>query len=87
VSLKNAKTLLQNIDEANSIGGKMVSVLDSGVVEHGFEHSPVKDYNISIFSFSAKHTTLMSKGKELLFRHQDNVSDKSYMSIHRLLCQ
>jgi hypothetical protein len=39
VSLKNAKTLLQKIDEANSIGGKMVSVLDSGVVEHGFEHS------------------------------------------------
>jgi hypothetical protein len=44
----------------------MVSVLDSGVVEYGFEHSPVKDYKISIFSFSAKHTTLMSKGKDLV---------------------
>jgi hypothetical protein len=41
----------------NRIGGVMVSVLASSVVDRGFEHrsGQTKDYKIGIYCFSAKH--------------------------------
>jgi hypothetical protein len=44
----------------NRIGGVMVSVLASSVVDRGFEHrsDQTEDYNIGICCFSTEHTTL-----------------------------
>ena len=60
------------------IGGVMVSVLASSVVDRGFESrsDETKDYKIGICCFSAKHTALRRKSKEWLARNQDNVSEK-----------
>jgi hypothetical protein len=46
--------------EMNRIGGVMVSILASGVVDRGFEtqSDQTKDYKIGICCFSAKHTAL-----------------------------
>ena len=48
------------------IGGVMVSVLASKVVDRGFEpgSDQIKDYKIDICCFSAKHTELRSKSKD-----------------------
>jgi hypothetical protein len=50
------------------IGGVMVSILASGAVDRGFKlwAGLTKNYNIGICWFSARHTTLNSKGKEWL---------------------
>ena len=50
----------------NCIGGAMVSVLASSVVDREFEHrsGQIKDYKIGIRCFSAKHAALMSKNKD-----------------------
>ena len=67
----------------------MVSVLASSVVDSGFEpwSGQTKDYKIDICCFSAKHAALRRKSKDWLAWNQDNVSEWSDMSIHRLLFQ
>ena len=62
--------------EMNRIGGVMVSILASGVVDRGFEtqSDQTKDYKIGICCFSAKHTALRKKRKDWLSQNQDNVS-------------
>ena len=69
------------------IGGVMVSVLDSSVVDLGFEpwSGQTKDYIIGICCFSAKHAALRSKSKDRLARNQNNVSEWGDMSIRGLL--
>ena len=64
------------------IGGVMVSVLASSVVDRGFEprSGQTKDYKIGICCFSANHTELMSKTIDL-------ESGKYDMSIRGLLFQ
>ena len=71
----------------NRIGGVMVSVLVSSVVERGFEtwSSQTNDYEIGICCFSAKHTALRRKSKDWLARNQNNVSEWSDMSTCGLL--
>ena len=61
----------------NRIGGIMVSVLVSSVVDRGFEFRPgqTKDYKIGICYFSVKHTALRRKSKDCLARNQNNVSE------------
>jgi hypothetical protein len=60
----------------NRIGGVMVSMLASGVVDCGFEpwSGQTKDYKIGICCFSAKHAAFRRKSKDWLARNQDNVS-------------
>jgi hypothetical protein len=71
----------------NRIGGVMVSVLVSSVVERGFEtwSSQTNDYEIGICCFSAKHAALRRKSKDWLARNQNNVSEWSDMSTCGLL--
>jgi hypothetical protein len=71
------------------IGGVMVSVLASSVVDHGLEprSGQTKDYKIGICCFSAKQATLKRKSKDGLARNQDNVSGWVDMFILRLLFQ
>ena len=59
------------------IGGVMISVLDLSTVDRGFEPrlGQTTDYGIGICCFSAKHTSLRSKSKDLLARNQNNVSE------------
>ena len=73
----------------NRIGGVMISVLASSVVDRGFEFrlGHTKDYKIGICCFSGKHTALKRKSKDWLARNQVNVSEWGDMSIHRLLFQ
>ena len=68
---------------SNRIGGVMVSVLASSVVDHGFESwsGQTKDYMIGICYFSVKHTALRRKSKDWLTQNQANVSEWSNMSI------
>ena len=65
------------IHSLNRIGGIMVSVLASSVVDCGFEprSSNAKDYKIDICCFFTKHAALRRKTKEWLARNHDNVSD------------
>ena len=46
-----------------------------------------KDYEIGICCFSAYHAALRRKNKDGLARNQNNVSEWSDMSTHRLLFQ
>jgi hypothetical protein len=71
----------------NRIGGVMVSVLVSSVVERGFEtwSSQTNDYEIGICCFSAKHAALRRKSKDWLARNQNNVFEWSDMSTCGLL--
>jgi hypothetical protein len=50
----------------NHIGGVMVSVLDSSVVDCGFEHESgqTKDHDIGICCFSAKDAASKRKSKD-----------------------
>jgi hypothetical protein len=61
------------------IGGVMVCVLVSIVVDRGFElrSGQTKDYKIGICCFSAKHAALRRKSNDWLARNQSNVSDWS----------
>ena len=58
------------------IGGVMVSVFASSVVDRGFEprSGQTNDYNIGICYFSAKHAALRRKSKDWLARNRDDVS-------------
>jgi hypothetical protein len=69
------------------IGGVMVSVLASSVVDRGVEPrlGQTKDYKIGICYFSAKHAALRRKSKDSLPRNQNNVSELSDMSTRGLL--
>ena len=71
------------------IGGIMVSVLASGVVDGGLEprSSQTKDYKIGICCFSTKHAALKGKSKNWLAQNQYNVSEWGSMSIRELLFQ
>jgi len=66
----------------NHIGGVMLSVLASSVVDRGFEprSGQTKDYEICIYCFSATHAVLRRKSKDWLVRNQENVSEWSGMS-------
>jgi hypothetical protein len=57
------------------IGGVIVSVLTSSVVDSGFKpwSGQTKDYKIGICCFSAKHVALRRKSKDWLARNQDTV--------------
>ena len=65
----------------------MVNVLDSSVVDRGFEPQlgKMKDNKIGICFFSAKHSALRRKSKDYLVLNLDNVSEWGDMSIRRLL--
>jgi hypothetical protein len=67
----------------------MVSVLASSAVDRGFQSrsSQIKDYEIGICCFSAKHAALRRKSKDWLALNQDNVSEWRDMSIRGLLFQ
>jgi hypothetical protein len=73
----------------NRIGGVMVSVLASSVVDRGFEprSGQTKDYKIGICCFSAKLAVLRRKSKDWLARNKNNVSVWSDMSTRGLLFQ
>jgi hypothetical protein len=73
----------------NRIGGVMVSMLASGVVDCGFEpwSGQTKDYKIGICCFSAKHAAFRRKSKDWLARNQDNVSKWGDISTRGLLFQ
>ena len=60
--------LIRYQKSVNIIGGIMVSVLISSVVDRGFKlwSSQTKDYSIGICCFSAKHTALRRKKKRLV---------------------
>ena len=67
----------------------MVSVFASSAVDRGFEprSGQIKDYEIGICCFSAKHAVLKRKSQDWLDRNQDNVSEWSDMSTRGLLFQ
>jgi hypothetical protein len=73
----------------NSIGGIMVSLLTSSVVDREFEPRSglTKDYKIGICCFSAKYVALSRKSKDWLAWNQNNVSEWRDMSICGLLFQ
>jgi hypothetical protein len=60
----------------NRIGGVIVSVLASSVVDRGFKprSGQTIDYQIGICCFSAKHAALKRKGKDWLIQNQNYVS-------------
>ena len=59
------------------LGGVLVSMLISSVVDHGFDpwSGKTKDCQIGICCFSAKHAALRRKSKDWLDWNQDNVSE------------
>ena len=71
----------------NLIGGVMVSVLASSVVDRGFEprSGQTRDYKIGICCFSTKYVVLMRKSKDWLARNQNNMSEMRDMSTHGVL--
>jgi hypothetical protein len=70
----------------NHIGGVIVIVLSSSMVDRGFEprSGQTKDYTIGICCFSAKYAALRSKSKDWFSRNQNNVSEWSDMSTRGL---
>ena len=80
---------LLHVRSQNRIGGGMVSVLASSVVDRGFESrsGQTKDFKIGICCFSAKHAAFRRKSKDWLARNQNNVSEWSDMSTRGLLFQ
>ena len=81
--------MVKYINGLDRIGGVMVSVLASSVVDHGFEPplGQTIDYKIGFCCFFAKHVAVRRKSKDWLARNQDNVSMWVDMSIHGLLFQ
>ena len=69
----------------NRIGG----VLASSVVDREFEprSGQIKNYEIGICCFSAKHAALRRKRKDWVARNHNNVSEWSDMSNNGLLFQ
>ena len=73
----------------NRIGGILVSVLASSVVDRGFEprSGQIKDYKIGIYCYSAKDAALKRKDKDWLIRDKDNLSKWGDLSTRGLLFQ
>jgi len=73
----------------NRIGGVMVCLLASSVVDRGFEPRAglTKYYEIGMRCFSAEHSALRRKSKDWLVRNQDTMSKWGDMSILGLLFQ
>ena len=71
----------------NHIDGAMASEFASSALNRLFEPRSgyAKYYEICICFFSAKHTSLTRKSKDLLARIQDNVSEWGNISIGELL--
>ena len=71
------------------IGGVMFGVLASSAIDGGFKprSGQTKDYEIGICCFSAKYAALRRRSKDCLVQNQNNVSEWSDMSTHRLLFQ
>ena len=67
---------MKSLSVIDVIGGVMVSVFTSRVVDRGFESrsGQTKDCKIGICCFSTKQATLRRKSKDWLARNQDNVS-------------
>ena len=78
-----------NCKKKNHIGGVIVGVLDSSVVDRGFEplSDQTKDSRIGMCCFPARHTASRRKSKDCLAQNQDNVSEWGEMSIRELLLQ
>jgi hypothetical protein len=72
-----------------SISDVMVRVIASSAVDRGFESrsGQIKDYEIDICCFYAKHEILRRKSKDWLAGNQNNVSKWSNMFILGLLFQ
>ena len=85
----NMKYLSQLSSLWNRIGGVMVSVLATSVVDRVFEprSGQTKDYKIGICCFSAKHVALRRKSKDWLARNQNNVFEWNDMSTLGLFFQ
>ena len=73
----NTRHIEESSNGANRIGGVIVSVLASSVVDRGFvpRSGQTKNYQISIRYFSAKPPALRGKIKDWFARNQDNVSE------------
>ena len=71
------------------IGGVMVSLLPSDVVDHGFELwlDQTKYNKIGICCFSSKYAALRSKSKDWLATNYDDVYEWSDMSNNGMLFQ
>ena len=69
--------MLYALCELLHVGGVIVSLLASSVVDRVFEprSGQTKDYKIGISCFSDKHAALRRKSKDRLARNQDNVSE------------
>jgi hypothetical protein len=69
------RSLQAFLPQYNRIGGVMVSVFASSLVDRGFEPrlGQTKDYKIGICCFFAKHAALRRKRKDWLAWNQDNV--------------
>jgi len=77
--------MLEINQSTNHFHGVMVNMLTSivGLSLWG----KTKDYEIDICCFSANHTALRTKRKDLVTRNQDNVPEWGDMYICRLLFQ
>ena len=81
--------MLTLYNAVNRIGGIMVSVLASSVVDRGFwpRSGKTKDYKFDICCFSTKRAVLRNKSKDWLDRNRNNVFEWSDMSMRGLLFQ
>jgi hypothetical protein len=61
----------------------MVSVLASSALDRGFRSrsGQTKDYTIGSCCFCAKHAALRRKSKYWLARNQNNVSERTVVSV------
>ena len=73
----------------NRMGGVMVNMLASSVVDRGFQpwSGQTKDYKIGICCFSAKRESSRSYSKDWFARNRGSVSEWGNMSIRGLLFQ
>ena len=87
--MEEIKTIHYNGQKNDRIGGVMVSVLSSSVVDRGFQpwSGQTKAYEIGICCFSTKHTALRRKSKDWLAQNHNDMSEWSDISICRLLFQ
>ena len=75
--------------DTNRIIDIMINVFSSSAVDQVFEprSGETKDYTIGMCCFSAKRTSLRIKNTDWSTLNQDNVSERSDMSIRGLLFQ
>ena len=68
----------------NRIGGAMVSMPTSSVIDRGFkpQSGQTKDYKTGICCLSAEQAALRRKNKDWLAQNQDNVTEWGDISIH-----